>query len=156
MNNLQLSLAALQSFIPLSDKRADRVSQADIGWHIEHSFLVIIRIIESVCHSDPSKYSWQFNFKRTLIFLLNKFPRGKGKAPEAVQPDPTERKNLEQLFIQVENAIEKLNMASANQYYAHPVFGKLNKSAVQKVLTIHTRHHLLIINDICGIVHTQK
>lgn len=148
MNNLQVSLAALQSFYTLADKRSERVSQADVGWHIEHSFLVIIRMVEFVSHSDPFEYQWQFNFKRTLIFLLNKFPRGKGEAPEAVKPHPTDRKNLEQLYTQVEAAMEKLKRATPNQYYLHSVFGKLNKSAVHKLLSIHTRHHLSIIRDI--------
>ncbi|MEY4335064.1 MAG: hypothetical protein RLZZ196_3814, partial [Bacteroidota bacterium] len=35
-----------------------------------------------------------------------------------------------------------------NQFFVHPIFGKLNKKDTFTMLDIHTKHHLLIIQDI--------
>ena len=45
------------------------ISEGSVGWHIEHSCLVIIKITETVKTSNPDKYQWKFNFKRTFVLL---------------------------------------------------------------------------------------
>ena len=48
MRNLEPSLEKLYSYIPQADKLNSGVSSVNIGWHIEHSLLVISRIIDTV------------------------------------------------------------------------------------------------------------
>jgi hypothetical protein len=43
-------------------------------------------MIGAVEHSNPADYKWKFNFKRSVVILLNSFPRGRAQAPEAVRP----------------------------------------------------------------------
>ena len=126
------------------------VSAASVGWHIEHSLLVANGIISTLKKSDPAQYKWQFNFPRFVVMtVLNKIPRGRGKAPEAVKPkgDFT----AESLKVHVEATIERLselNSLDSNNNFKHPYFGQLNlKSAIQ-FIEIHNQHHLNIIDDI--------
>jgi len=148
MRNLEPSLDKLYSFISHADKHNAAVSSVNIGWHIEHSLLVISRIIETVVNSNPEKYEWKFDFKRSCVFLLGKFPRGKANAPEIVIPKQNEQPDYDVLFASTREAIKNLASAKPNQYFTHPIFGKLNKRHTFVMLDIHTKHHLKIIEDI--------
>lgn len=66
--------------VPNAAKKQAAVSEGAVGWHIEHSLLVITQIIEGLKRSDVSKYKWTFNFSRLVVLGLNKIPRGKAKA----------------------------------------------------------------------------
>jgi hypothetical protein len=41
-----------------------------------------------------------------------------------------------------------LDTLHPNNYFKHPVFGNLNVKATIKMLVLHTKHHIGIINDI--------
>ncbi|MFN5814184.1 MAG: hypothetical protein ACK46B_08700, partial [Bacteroidota bacterium] len=82
MRNLETPLSELYAYVADAENINETVSSVNIGWHIEHTLLVIIKIIESVIKSDPGKYKWKFNISRTIVFMLNKIPRGKGIAPD--------------------------------------------------------------------------
>ncbi|MFM1929975.1 MAG: hypothetical protein RL387_1303 [Bacteroidota bacterium] len=148
MRNLEPSLEKLYAYIQDAEISNSSVSSVNIGWHIEHSLLVISRIIDSVTSSDPSKYEYKFDFKRTFVFLLGKFPRGKANAPEIVMPNQNEQVNFDALFASTRVAIKNLESVKPNQYFTHPIFGKLNKQHTFVMLDIHTKHHLKIIEDI--------
>lgn len=148
MKNLDQLITTLYKSIPEAEKIKPALSTVNVGWHIAHSLLVIIKIVETVVHSDPAKYSWKLNLPRILTFTLYRFPRGKGKAPESVKPNLSATTDFNALFKEAEQAIEKLNAAHPNQYFIHPVFGALNQKNTFTMLDIHTRHHLAIIRDI--------
>jgi hypothetical protein len=148
MKNLEPSLEKLYSYIPEADMLNSAVSSVNVGWHIEHSLLVISKIIETVVNSDPAKYEWKFDFKRSFVFFLGKFPRGKAKAPEVVIPVQNSQPDFDALFHSTRAAIIQLQNAQKNQFFVHPIFGKLNKKDTFTMLDIHTKHHLLIIQDI--------
>ncbi len=126
------------------------VSAASVGWHIEHSLLVANGIISALKKSDPAQYKWQFNFPRFVVMtVLNKIPRGRGKAPESVRPkgDFT----IESLKAKAEATIERLselNGIDSNSNFKHPYFGQLNLKLAIQFIEIHTQHHLNIIDDI--------
>lgn len=148
MKNLEPSLEKLYSYIPEADMLNSAVSSVNVGWHIEHSLLVISKIIETVVNSDPAKYEWKFDFKRSFVFFLGKFPRGKAKAPQVVIPVQNSQLDFDALFHSTRAAIIQLQNAQKNQFFVHPIFGKLNKKDTFTMLDIHTKHHLLIIQDI--------
>lgn len=148
MRNLEPSLEKLYAYIQDAEISNPSVSSVNIGWHIEHSLLVISRIIDSVTSSDPSKYEYKFDFKRTMVFLMGKFPRGKANAPDIVMPNQNEQVNFDALFASTRVAIKNLESVKPNQYFTHPIFGKLNKQHTFVMLDIHTKHHLKIIEDI--------
>ena len=153
MRNLEAPLSELYRFIQEAEKFNNDISSVNVGWHIEHSLLVIQKISETVLQSDPNKYKWKWNTSRWLVFTLNKFPRGKGIAPEIVKPTQTEKTDFDASFAKTRRIIDELRKTSANQYFLHPVFGNLNKKNTFIMLDIHTWHHINIIKD---ILHASK
>jgi hypothetical protein len=138
---------ALQA--PNATKRCISVSEGAVGWHIEHSLLVITQIIEGVKRSDPSKYKWTFNFSRLVVLASNKIPRGKAKAPQSVLPSSDMSANS--LLVSVAKtklALMELATCQKNNYFIHPYFGQLNKAATIRFFEVHTYHHFKIIRDI--------
>ena len=81
MRNIEKHLDELYNYVEQEYQLNTAVSSVNVGWHIEHSSLVIIKIVESISKSDLKKYKWKFNIKRSFVFFLEKFPRGKAKAP---------------------------------------------------------------------------
>jgi hypothetical protein len=148
MRKLEQPLTELYTHITHSDKLHPAVSSVNVGWHIEHSLLVIQKISETVLKSDPSNYKWTFNWARSLAFMFNSFPRGKGRAPDIVKPKQTEITDYDTLFASVRSTLEELKNANEHQYFLHPIFGNLHKKNTFIMLDIHTRHHLKIIRDI--------
>jgi hypothetical protein len=152
MRSLYSLLDEIHSFIIHKDKIQPAVSSVSVGWHLEHILLVIVKTVEAVSKSNPNNYQRNFNFIRLILFTINRFPRGKGKAPAVVQPSLTVQSDLNALFDDAKNALEILKKTHPNQYYKHPVFGILNKKNTYIMTDIHIRHHLSIIRDIVSSV----
>lgn len=149
ISTLQGLVNTLSTHINNKDVANEAISKANVGWHIQHSFIVITKIIEATKQSNPNNYKWKFNFKRTLIYTLKKIPRGKAKAPKTVVPvENATFEILQQLKKQALKSISTLNLLHKNNYFSHPYFGDLKLSHTIKTLNIHTHHHLTIINDI--------
>jgi hypothetical protein len=151
MRKLENTLDQLLTYSKHAAESNPQISMVPVGWHIEHSLMVILKIVETVCQSDPSNYHWKFNWIRTLVFLKKTFPRGKAKAPDAVKPQPSSTQNLEDLATQAKAAIIKLSKAGKNQFFKHPYFGNLNRRGTFTMLYLHTKHHLHIIQDIVNM-----
>jgi hypothetical protein len=148
MRNLEGPLSDLYTYIAQEEKVNQSISSVNVGWHIEHSLLVIIKIIETVSKSDPNNYKWKFSLPRAIIFTLNKFPRGKGKAPDVVKPKQLEKTDYDALFAEAKQALAILNNVDKNQFFLHPVFGNLNQKNTFIMIDIHTKHHIQIIREI--------
>ncbi len=148
-NELQVLIEQLRTQTIHSHVMKQNISAASVGWHIDHSILVINQIISALKQSDPNTYTSKFNFKRFLVFNLNKLPRGKAKAPKHVIP----RNEFDLLATETEmnraiQHIEQLDQLHKNNYFQHPYFGALNLKHTRKMLSLHTKHHLKIIRDI--------
>ena len=149
MNHLRHLLNELEIKIAKEDAINAAVSKSSVGWHIEHSLLTINMIIEALKKSDPISYQWKFSFIKTLVFTLNKIPRGRAKAPGIVQPKNTFTvETLKKHLDQTKEKLGEFATLQPNNYFEHPFFGKLKLKPTIKFLKIHTRHHLAIINDI--------
>lgn len=152
MDKLLRLINELEACIPYSEKSNPAVSKSSVGWHIQHCLLVGMKIINAVEKSDPEKYRWKFNLMKTLVYTLNKIPRGKAKAPDAVQPkDPFNTDTLIRDVAQLKQRIGILPGLKPNNYFEHPYFGNLNLKATTRMLRLHTKHHLDIINDIIKV-----
>ena len=139
----------LASHIADHNQSNKAISEVSVGWHIEHSLLVIKQITATVAQSEPKLYKSKFNVKRFVVFLTKTIPRGKAKAPKVVIP--SEEITVDSLQESLKNtyqAIAYLKDCQENQYFMHPFFGQLNKKQTIKFLAIHTEHHLKIIRDI--------
>lgn len=149
MNKLDNLLNLLESNVSHHETLNQKVSQASIGWHIEHSLLTLNGITNFLIKSNPTDYKWKFNFIRIVVMTMKKFPRGKAKAPEVVQPKGNIDKNSLLTHISVtRNKINELKTLSKDRYFEHPFFGKLKLKQTINFLEIHTKHHLDIIEDI--------
>jgi hypothetical protein len=149
MKNLDAILPELANYIADYNQSNHAISEASVGWHIEHSLLVIKQITATVAQSEPKLYKSKFNVKRFVVFLTKTIPRGKAKAPKVVIP--SEEITVDLLQESLKNtyqAITYLKDCEANQYFMHPFFGQLNKKQTIKFLAIHTKHHLKIVRDI--------
>jgi hypothetical protein len=149
MKTLPEQIADLEALIPECAKLNSTVSAGPAGWHISHSLMAIVRIINVLKNSDPVTYKWQFSMKRVFVFYTGKIPRGKAKAPEAVQPQGNVTKDtLVWLVEEARKAVKELEQLPRKANFQHPVFGNLNKKQGTKFVRIHTQHHLDIIHDI--------
>jgi hypothetical protein len=153
MNNLTSLLNQLESHIVDFEKTNVAISQSSIGWHIDHSLMVINGIIDQLKKSNPEQYKWRLNWNRIFIQSINKIPRGKAKAPKVVQPlEPATAVLLISKLEIAKNSLVDLETLNANSYFTHPYFGNLNLKNTLWFLKLHTNHHLKIIKDIADNV----
>jgi hypothetical protein len=142
-------LTKLESYLELHQKLNDIISGETIGWHIVHSCQVINTITNAIIHSDPSKAKPKFSFLYHVIMLTNHIPRGKVKAPNIVIPKNTitSAEIVEEIELAKAN-LQTLASAQKDKYFTHPIFGDLDVPKTLKFFTVHTNHHLKIIQDI--------
>jgi hypothetical protein len=140
---------AISNTIPHYRKQNNSVSKSGVDWHIDHSLKVILTVCSLLKKSDPKKYKRSFNFLRTVVFTLNRFPRGKAKAPKITssQVIVEDKTLLKQLTIVKKELLEIENLPK-NSNFKHPIFGVLNLKQTIKFLRLHTQHHLKITNEI--------
>ena len=127
MENLPTLLNQLENKIPYSSKNKLTVSQASVGWHIEHSLLVITEDIQAFQNSIPGNYKPAFKLKRKFIHSIGKIPRGKAKATKFVLPEG--KVNLEKIksnFALARIKIAELNELNKKSFFKHSYFGNLN------------------------------
>jgi hypothetical protein len=149
MKNIDAILPELANYITDHNQSNQAISEASVGWHIEHSLLVIKQITATVAQSEPKLYKSKFNMSRFFVFLSNTIPRGKAKAPKVVIPaDHITLDSLQESLKNTYQAIAYLKDCQEQQYFMHPFFGQLNKKQTLRFLAIHTQHHLKIIRDI--------
>jgi hypothetical protein len=150
MQELHKLLNQLESDISSFDKVNLAVSSGSVGWHIEHSLKTIDQIVTACKNSNPSNYQWRFNFNRFLILTIaKKIPRGKAKAPKIVRPEgEISPETLGLSLSKVKENLMDWKDLDKNTHFPHPFFGILNKKETENFLALHTKHHLMIIDDI--------
>jgi len=149
MEKLALYLNELEKTIPNQASMNAAISKREVAWHIDHSLKVINSVTNVLKKSDPKDYQWHFNAIRHFVFLTGHIPRGKGKAPKAVQS--FEDITVESLLAQLEQAklsVKELEQLESKNNFKHPYFGILNRKQTIKFLGLHTKHHLRIVQDI--------
>jgi hypothetical protein len=149
MKKLEKLLQQIESYLPHFEKMNPAVSQATVGWQLDHSLLVINGVIAQMKSSNPDFYKWKFKWIRLVIQVTNKIPRGKVRVPKSVKP--IEVATIEELKDKLELAkigIAELQSLHPNSYFTHPFFGDLNLKTTIWFLKLHTNHHLKIVNDI--------
>ena len=149
MKPLIVFINELETKLPFIEQKKEAVSQVSVGWHLEHSLLALIKMTSAVEHSNPTDYKWKFNVKRSFVFVLGKFPRGRAQAPEAVKPgEEINRATITGLIEKARQKAELFEKLSQNNFFKHPVFGDVKLKQARRIIAIHTYHHIKIINDI--------
>ena len=150
MEQIVKQLEELSTYISESDKQNVSVSNANIGWQIDHSLRVMNQIIAALIRSNPDEYKSKFNWRKAYVFLTKRIPRGKVNAPKGILP--TEEITESSLHSAIELAKENillLGNCNPNHFFVHPFFGQVNVRETYVFIEVHTEHHLKIIRDIC-------
>tara|TARA_R110002072_G_scaffold30166_4_gene94605 strand:+ start:1025 stop:1474 length:450 start_codon:yes stop_codon:yes gene_type:complete len=146
---LEKELKFIEDSIRLKERKNLKVSKATVGWHLDHSLKVLNSVLLAIKESDPNLYKKKFNSVRFVTFTLNRFPRGKVKAPKRVlPPEIIETNAIENQLKEVRSKLKYMDELEENQFFDHPFFNHLNKKQTIKFLGMHTNHHLKIIKDI--------
>lgn len=149
MKSLTDMVSELEDAIPFIEKKNTAVSQVTVGWHIEHSLLAFVKMISALEQSNPAEYKKSFNWKRSLVSILGKIPRGKARVPSSVKPsDELSEATIKSLLEKAKQKAELFETLNSDKYFTHPVFGDVKHQKSRRVIAIHTDHHIRIINDI--------
>lgn len=149
MKKLERLLKEIDLNIPLFERKDLKISNASIGWQLEHVMLVMNSIIKAIEVSEPADYIYKWNLNRAIVMTMRNIPRGKARAPERVQPrEEFTETSLKMHLAKTRENVGKLSYMSNNQFFPHPSLGHMKLKTTIKFLGIHTKHHLKIVDDI--------
>lgn len=150
MKPLEAMMDELEGLIPDYEKTNTSISATSVGWHIAHSFMVLERMSMSVAQSDAAQFKKpSFSFKKWVVMLLGRIPRGRGKAPATVVPTETiTLQIINERLASAKRAIEEMKTANEHGFMTHPIFGILNKKETLRFMQIHSHHHIAIAKEI--------
>jgi hypothetical protein len=149
MQSLEKLVSLLEKKIPYFEKLNLSVSSSNIGWHIDHTLMVLNGVIDTTSNSNPKNFKWKFNTRRIVLMFQKKIPRGKAKAPKSVQPKGDYNfESLTKTIAIAKSKIVELRKLPNDKYFEHPGLGNMKLKQTIKFLEIHTSHHLRIIEEI--------
>lgn len=155
---LKKELEAYQNRISDAEKINPKISDVSVGWHIDHILKAIIDPTRFIRKSDPKKFKPGFNFKRSFLFTLGFMPKGILKAPKSVSAPEKFVKEID-LRNQMEQAkatVKEWENFDKNCWYIHGAIGPLNVNGNLRLLKIHCKHHLQIIDSIIENMYIRK
>lgn len=147
---LYAQLEQLNALIDKHLQHSRTVSKVSVGWHIAHSYLVIIKSCESFLQNpEKPKGINKWWFKQLLFFFLKRIPRNKVKAPKMVMPEAAhiEPEQLRSYYCEAKSLINRVSKRHSG-FMSHPFLGPIKSDKFPLFLCIHTGHHLQIINEI--------
>lgn len=146
---LDEELAEIESLIEKRKVRNTAVSEADVAWHLDHMLLVVNRLYDALENSNPEDFESELNASRLVVFTTGIIPRGRAQAPDEVRPpEVIEKSDIEAQLSKAKERIAKLKDLDEKAYTKHPVFGMIDRGQTQRLMKVHTRHHLKIVRDI--------
>jgi len=146
---LEKLLQKIESLLPKMDVTNEKISKASIGWHLEHSLLILNGSLKGLTMTNPDNYKPKFSIKKFIFLNFGLIPRGKIKSPKQFIPLETPTKeSIEKLFNLAKQRLETVKNLPSKSYITHPFLGDLDKKTALKFLGLHTNHHLKIVNDI--------
>ena len=149
MKKISDLILQLETNVKHHEITAPVLSNGSVGWHITHTLLVMNAVIDALRKSIPGTYKNTYSLKRSFVMITGRIPRGKVKAPTAVQPDTTiSLAALEQEMMLTKENIKKTAQLSSEHFFRHPFMGDFKLKPALRFIIIHTKHHLKIINEI--------
>ncbi|UZH55172.1 DUF1569 domain-containing protein [Salinimicrobium tongyeongense] len=146
---LQGQLQELKAYIEFKARRNPQISKVPVGWHLAHSLKVMQSILGALDISDPAQYRRSFSWKKELVYLTGKIPRGKARAPKKTIPEENiSEEALEEQIEKISRKMTGIPKLPKNAFFEHPYFGHIKRDETAKFLVIHTEHHLKIIREI--------
>lgn len=146
---LNEQLDVLNRLCSQADVRNESVSKWSVGQHIEHSLISMSAMTLALKKEHPGTGKRDGNQYREMVLEHKSFPRGVVKAPEASHPsEHPSTDHLSKLILKTRNRLgNPLDIASGSTLI-HPIMSVMYRDEALEFMTIHTAHHLSIINDI--------
>lgn len=149
IRKLLSQLEEIENLKQFSEKISPEISEASVGWHLEHSLLVISKVLEGLKISKPENYRPKSSFAKIFVMTIGYIPRKKGKAPKITIPEnDSNSEDISKNIETIKASLHQLNTLHPNSFIQHPLFGHLNLKQTLKFLCIHTHHHLKIVKDV--------
>ncbi len=146
---LEKLVQKIELLLPEIDKENEKVSKASVGWHLEHSLLILNGSLKGLAMTNPDNYNPKFSIKKFIFLNFGVIPRGKIKSPKQFIPSETPSKeSIDKLLNLAKERLEAIKNLPSKSYITHPFLGDLDKKTTIKFLGLHTNHHLKIIDDI--------
>ena len=149
MKNIDDQLQKMESLLPKIDVTNEKISKASIGWHLEHSLLILNSSLKGLTMTDPKDYNPKSSLKKFVFLNFGLIPRGKIRAPKQFFPleIPTQESILKLLNLAKER-LEATKELPEKSFITHPFLGDFDKKTTLRFLWLHTNHHLKIVDDI--------
>ncbi len=148
INQLAVQIREMQDLLEKWEVKNPQVSAESVGWHLLHSLKVINSVVARLAASNPAEFAPKQSVAKWSVLLRKRIPRGKARAPQAVNPTQIDPAELDLALDQASLSILNLLNQSPKQFFPHPIFGDLNTRLTQRFLWIHTEHHLKIVREI--------
>ncbi|UCF19640.1 MAG: DinB family protein [Gemmatimonadota bacterium] len=136
--------------------RAEHTSSWSVADHLNHlarANQAMAAAIRKVLESETSPTKDGLSLVGRAVLLTGWIPRGVGKAPEYAKPQPDSRTDLtsdleaaRQTVAGLAARLPQIDRSPGRS--RHFAFGGLRPSQWLRIMEIHTRHHLKIIDDI--------
>jgi hypothetical protein len=120
-------------------------SRWTVGEHIEHCLAVNMSMLRGMC--DPQrKPGRKLSLWGRLVLWSGWIPRGKARAPEAVNPrSGGNPESIEKLYRICETYHNRIQTEANLNGFEHPRFGWMSPGQTLRFLAVHNNHHLKII-----------
>lgn len=149
MENLTNQLQKIESLLPKIDVTNNQVSKASVGWHLEHSLLILNSSLKGLTMTDPKDYKPKFSVKKFVFLNFGLIPRGKIRAPKQFIPlEVPTQKSILKLMSLTKERLEAAKNLPEKSFITHPFLGDFDKKTTLRFLWLHTNHHLKIADDI--------
>jgi len=157
MTELSETLALCESMMDHADALAPEVSSWSVGQHLEHILIVASGFAVALASgrrpaperrtSDAAEREQRYSKQSVLVH--GRIPRGTIKVPPAGEPSGALDSNaLRRLLAKTESRLERSRQVPETTLAYHPLMGELTRNEVFRFLEVHTRHHLVIIDEI--------
>lgn len=149
MDKIKIQLQKIESLLSKIDVTNEKVSKAAVGWHLEHSLLILNSSLKGLMMTDPKDYNPKFSLKKFVFLNFGLIPRGKIRAPKQFIPleVPTQESILKLINLAKER-LEATKDLPEKSFITHPFLGDFDKKTTLRFLWLHTNHHLKIADDI--------
>jgi hypothetical protein len=163
MARLEACLEEAQTVVRWPDERLylrnDQISAWSPAQHLDHLARVLERVFRTIDvlleDEDPRiLHSGRPHFAARMLLLTGWIPRGRGRAPEEVLPEPRPVRHRVRELLERVTAEARAHstrgdaLQEAGGRLPHPLLGAFNAAEWARFAFVHTRHHLAILGEV--------